>query len=358
MVSINLVKSLQARRAIQKGESASQTRDPVPQANENELDPSKRTRKPTWKVSESGVSSVPDSAAYKNAAYEKLLKESGCFLKSAERPNSKSAKMCRRLLEHDVAPPAASLFQDELLQYTVRRLEKRNEARVVMDLTRLLVPSAESLAIHHEERQYSYFYETINEGWIRCMKITSPRPQPDYAVGFKKQAFSAVQLRKAQPFIGTDDHLSYFKATREMLFPFLACEVKADETDFPAARRQNTHSMAVAVRGVVALFKLLGEEHTLDQKVLAFSVVHDRSSVMIHGHYPITTAGTGQVNCYTVSLYQGRFTDTIGAGSRGRWTSFQFVMNVYRIWAPAHFEMLCSAMERLPNVPNAYLDQK
>jgi len=56
--------------------------------------------------------------------------------------------------------------------------------------------------------------------------VTKPRPQPDYALGFGRSAFSDDQLNKLQPFIGDPSDLSYFMATYYMPFPFLTCEVK------------------------------------------------------------------------------------------------------------------------------------
>jgi hypothetical protein len=34
------------------------------------------------------------------------------------------------------------------------------------------------------------------------MPLTGTRPQPDYSVGFKREAFTKVQLEKLAPFIG------------------------------------------------------------------------------------------------------------------------------------------------------------
>jgi len=45
-------------------------------------------------------------------------------------------------------------------------------------------------------------------------------------------------------------------ATYYMYFPFLTCEVKCGASALDIADRQNAHSMALAVRGVVELFRL------------------------------------------------------------------------------------------------------
>jgi len=41
-----------------------------------------------------------------------------------------------------------------------------------------------------------------------------------------------------------------------MYFPFLTCEVKCGSAALDIADRQNAHSMTLAVRGVVELFRL------------------------------------------------------------------------------------------------------
>ena len=51
----------------------------------------------------------------------------------------------------------------------------------MQDITRLIVPSAETLtilgAIYLEG-----LVESINEGWDNSIALTKPRPQPNYAV--------------------------------------------------------------------------------------------------------------------------------------------------------------------------------
>jgi hypothetical protein len=72
-----------------------------------------------------------------------------------------------------------------------------------------------------------------------------------------------------------------------MYFPFLTCEVKCGATALDVADRQNAHSMTIAVRGVVELFRLVKREKELYREILAFSVSHDHRTVRIYGHYPV-----------------------------------------------------------------------
>jgi hypothetical protein len=81
--------------------------------------------------------------------------------------------------------------------------------------------------------------------------------------------------------------MSYFMATWQMYFLFLTCKVKCSAAALNVIDRQNAHSITLAVRGVVRLFKLTKREKELYQKILAFSISHDYQTVRIYGHYPI-----------------------------------------------------------------------
>jgi hypothetical protein len=59
-----------------------------------------------------------------------------------------SKDLCRRLSELDQGLPNDSLFRDDLFERTYRKIKDRNEARVIQDIARLVVPSAETLATY------------------------------------------------------------------------------------------------------------------------------------------------------------------------------------------------------------------
>lgn len=61
-------------------------------------------------------------------------------------------------------------------------------------------------------------------------------------------------------------------ATYYMYFPFLTCEVKYGAAALDIADRQNAHSMTLAVRGIVELFRLIKREKELYREILAFSI--------------------------------------------------------------------------------------
>ncbi|KAM0267466.1 hypothetical protein ACHAQH_010108, partial [Verticillium albo-atrum] len=60
-----------------------------------------------------------------------------------------------------------------------------------------------------------------------------------------------------------------------MYFPFLTCEVKCGAAALDVADRQNAHSMTLAVRAVVELFRLMKREDEVDRQILGFSISHD-----------------------------------------------------------------------------------
>lgn len=128
-----------------------------------------------------------------------------------------------------------------------------------------------------------------------------------------------------------------------MYFPFLTCEVKGCKGDLEAAEQQNAHSMMIALRGVVELFRCIGREKELSREILGFSIAHNHRCVRIYGHYPVIEEDT---KYYRHLIYASGFASFNG---KERWTSYKFVMSVYAQWAPSHLKRLCSAIDKLPN---------
>ena len=131
----------------------------------------------------------------------------------------------------------------------------------------------------------------MNERWNESIAVTSALSQPDFCVGFKRSAFTQNQLKRLEPYTGNvlaaTKFSSFFLATWRMYFPFFTCEAKCGSGGLDIADRQNAHSMTVAVRGIVQLFKEVKREKELLRKVLAFSISHDDEVLRIFGHYPM-----------------------------------------------------------------------
>lgn len=86
---------------------------------------------------------------YQNARYNDLLAARGSYMDESKLGiTDESKKLCRELLEESQPVPQDSLFRDDLFASTCRAVQVRNEARVLRDITPLLVPSAENLAIY------------------------------------------------------------------------------------------------------------------------------------------------------------------------------------------------------------------
>jgi len=234
---------------------------------------------------------------------------------------------------------------------TCEMTRNRNETRVVRDIAQLLVPSAEILAIRGA-KHLEILNETVNEGWNNCIPLLGPRPQPDYAVGFKREAFTRDQLRKLQPLIGQLDDQSYLAATYNMYQPVLTSEVKCGASALDIADRQNAHSMTLALRGLVELFRLVGREKELHREINGFSISHDDEAVRIYGHYALVN-GT-ENTFYRHPIRKFDFTELDG---KEKWTTHTFVRNIYDIWLTPHFKRICSVIDELPLDMNLELSQ-
>lgn len=134
-----------------------------------------------------------------------------------------------------------------------------------------------------------------------------------------------------------------------MYFPFFSCEVKCGAAALDIADRQNAHSMTVAVRALVELFRSVKREKELDREILAFSISHDHSSVRIYGHYPVIEGD--KTTFYRHPIHKFDFTALDG---KEKWTAYKVVKNVYDYYSPKLHKMICSAIDDLP--PNINFD--
>ncbi|KAF1962655.1 hypothetical protein CC80DRAFT_521710 [Byssothecium circinans] len=215
------------------------------------------------------------SAPYKHPRYEGHLQERGSFIDNYEEGiTAESKKLCQRLLNAPQSPPEHTRFSDnKIFEKTCRRIRGENETKVVRDIALLIVPSAEILA-DNGAKHLEILRETTNAGWINAIPFYGPRPQPDFGLGFKREAFNRDQLRKLQPFIGNDlEDCSYIAATYNMYLPFLTSE--------------NAYSQTVALRGLIELFRLVGQEDELHREINGFSISHSDEYVRVWGHYAV-----------------------------------------------------------------------
>ena len=283
------------------------------------------------------------SASYQDRRYETILASKGSFMDNSELGiGDESKSLCRTLLKKEQPVPQESLFRHDILEDTCGNLRNRNEPRVIQDITRLIVPSAETLA-KLGLKHLKCLVESVDQGWDNSIPITGTRPQPDYAVGFGQGAFTKDQIERLQPFVGDVFDTSYFMATYYMYFPFLTCEVKCSAAALDVADRQNAHSMTMAVRGIVELFRLVKREKELHREILAFSVSHDNQMVRIYGHYPIIDGNKTTFYRYLIHTF-----DITALNGKDKWTAYKFTRNLYDLWMPTHFKRICSVIDEFP----------
>ena len=119
---------------------------------------------------------------------------------------------------------------------------------------------------------------------------------------------------------------SFFMATYLMYFPFLTCELKCSAAALDIADRQNAHSITIAVKGIVELFKLVKREKELHREILTFSISHDHRTVRIYGHYLIIKGN--ETTFYRYPIHTFDFTALDG---KEKWMAYKFTKNVYDI---------------------------
>ncbi|KAK3186888.1 hypothetical protein K4F52_004332 [Lecanicillium sp. MT-2017a] len=133
------------------------------------------------------------SAPYKDPHYELLLNAKGSFLQKSDLDVTDASKiLCQSLLDGEQSLPEGTVFRDEAFDYTIRNIHNKNEARILQDITRLIVPSAESLTF--SDKHLRILAESVNDRWNCSLRLTGMSPQPDSAVGFAREAFTDDRL--------------------------------------------------------------------------------------------------------------------------------------------------------------------
>ena len=313
---------------------------------------------PSLSKHESDISGISfrqgKNPAVRNRLYPQILEFVGIYMGRPEshlRVTEADKALFKKLLKNEQPVPKDSLFNDDLFEYTCEDIANRNEARVIQDIGRLIVPAPEEL-FRRGAKHLKHLIETVDEGWIKCIPLVKgPRPQPDFAVGLKYTAFTPDQLKKLQPSIGDWQTTSRLVATAEMYFPFLTAEVKCGNEALTIADRQNVHSAAVAANAVVELYRLVSRQDELNQKILTFSISHDHQAVRIFGHYALIRGN--QTRFYRELVDELFFTRNNG---QEKWVSYMFTRNVFDIFYPIHYERICSAIDQLPDPEDFAVD--
>ncbi|MCJ1387003.1 hypothetical protein MMC17_010132 [Xylographa soralifera] len=292
------------------------------------------------------------SAKYQNPGYTLLLERTGSYMRAFSLGvTTASLTRCKTLLDLEQTVPKDSMFQDDIFKATCNKVQDRNEARVIRSITPCIVPSVEDLetlgATHLE-----HLIEGVNECWTGNIAVEGPLPKPDYSVGFRRSAFTREQLKKLDMLVGGIFENSFFAANYRMYFPFFTCEVKCGSASLDIADRQNAHSMTVAARAFVELFRTVKREKELNREILAFSVSHDHRSVRIYGHYPVIEGN--ETTFFRHPIREFSFVEQDG---KEKWTTYKFVKNVYDHHSLKNYKLICSAIDDLPDGINFDLSQ-
>ena len=117
------------------------------------------------------------------------LKKKSYMFESPKGITEDDELFCQMLLTTVQTIPQDTLFRDDLFEITCRNIKQRNEARVVENISLLIVPSAETLATYDATELKNLVFN-VNERWGESVPITETRPQLDRSVGFGASAFT------------------------------------------------------------------------------------------------------------------------------------------------------------------------
>lgn len=262
-------------------------------------------------------------------------------------PSPASTEWRTRLQKEDnKEPPEDYRFKGDVsFREKLNRIERmnKNERTVIHSLHDLVCPPAEDLADKYTEDllgdSYSLLADHWNEGWGCKLEVlgTKVSPMPDYCVGFSRRAFDEL-FDRIDKWDGDKHRIA---PTLWMYFPFLTCEAKSYQESIQYADNQNTLSMALAISGVVDLFRAVRSEGSIDREILGFSVSYNHTGASVYGHYP--TLNGAQTTIYRTDVCTLQF-----ASCSDRWAAHKVVRRIYEDWAPMHFRRLHEAVKKIP----------
>ena len=289
-------------------------------------------------------------------AYENVLAKAGIFMHQhlGQAPISNTCQeLCATLLDGEYELPEHSLFEDDMFWTTMESVRRRNEARVVRDITPLIVPSPELLYARRGILHLQHLTEEINAEWTKCICLAGPRPKPDYAIGFMSSAFTDDEITKLKSYTAPEKATQF---TEHLYFPFILCEVKCGENGLNIADRQNAHSASMAVNAIVQLHRAASQAYELRQenqalprpeeihrKILAFSISHDHTMVNIYGHYALIEGNRTTFYRHLVHSF-----NLTAMGGREKATAYNFIRETYNTFVPPHFERIRNLIALMP----------
>ncbi|KAJ5330568.1 hypothetical protein N7476_000351 [Penicillium atrosanguineum] len=298
-----------------------------------------RARSVSSENSESSSARDTRSYAYRAVNYVTILETKGCFMRqSSAGPMPDDLALCERLLSQPIEPPNGTLFADKHITDFHNALQNRSEARLLVDLHPLIMPSAENQYIQGNQSLKNVI-DGYNDPWLKTEPIYGPKPQPDHARGLKWSTFSESQRRK----LGIKpDEKSPYTVREDMYFPYLTAEIKCGNQALELADRQNMHSMCIALRAVISLCQAAGCTEEVHRRILGFSISHELEGFRVYAYYPELDDGK-------VSFYRWPVAQTNIWAKENRWTCYRFVKNLDREFLPIHTHRLMRVLEGVPD---------
>lgn len=130
---------------------------------------------------ESNISGVSlregKNPAVRSRRYETILASASIYMGKPEMPPRDECKsFCVTMLHAEQLTPQDTIFRDDLFETACDNIRNKNEARVIQDIARLIVPSPETLTMFGATH-LKHLIETVNESWIKSIPLVKgPRP--------------------------------------------------------------------------------------------------------------------------------------------------------------------------------------
>lgn len=93
---------------------------------------------------------------------------------SSAGPMPEDIALCERLLSHPIQPPTGTLLEDEYVTGFHDALQNRSEARLLVDLHPLIMPSAENQYIQGNQSLKDVI-DGYNDPWLKTEPIYGPK---------------------------------------------------------------------------------------------------------------------------------------------------------------------------------------
>lgn len=194
-----------------------------------------------------------------------------------------------------ISPPKSSFEMDDAtageLRLKLQSLVSKNEDVFVRQMGPRLFPAMDNVP------DPTLGAET-NDLWDQTvsipldpvpLQIPAPlrRPRPDLVFGYSEAAFDTNQLMAIEHLVG-EPNQNYAKPVKTLGFPFLQIEFKSCSTggDLYAAENQVASAGAIAMNGLLELYRRIPEEADLDiDKPQYFSLAISQRYVSVNVHW-------------------------------------------------------------------------